>query len=126
MHTGHALAEIRAEVLQVAGDHVIGTRFDRRKQNRDVLYGQPHRRWQRLGARFIDDANTLDEPVQPRALLRCANVPIGFSNRIRRREEHGLSKLPKRERAILRLPRGRDQHVCVEEDPIAHDRGGGV
>ena len=64
--------------------------------------------------------------MQARALVRCANVPICFSNCVRRREELGLDELPKRDQAILRSPGRREQDVRVEEDPVAHDRGGGV
>jgi hypothetical protein len=49
----------------------------------------------------------------------------GLGIRIRRREQGDARKLPEREKAAIRSPSDGDEDVRVEENPLAHARGGG-
>ena len=125
MNAFNDLVEVGAEMFPIAGEEVARSGFDRRHENRDVLVRKTNPRGKVPGTRLIHDLQPLCETMETSPLLRRFDVPISFDDGIRRREQGDARKLPQREKAAIRSPSGGDEDVRVEENPLAHARGGG-
>ena len=125
MNAFNDLVEVGAEMFPIAGEEVTRSGFDRRHENWHVLARKTNPRGKVAGARLIHDLQPLRETMETSPLLGRFDVPISFDDGIRRREQGDARKLPEREKAAIRSPSGGDEDVRVEENPLAHARGGG-
>ena len=122
---GDLLAEIRSEVLPVAGQQMGRSAIDRRQQDRQVLIWQADasRQGEVLG---LDQVHPAQQPGQPAPLRGRLEVPAGLLDRVVRRQELHALQPPEPLDRRSRPPGGGKQDVGVQEDRSTRQAPGGL
>lgn len=121
---GYRATKVLGEMLMVAGEQPIRVRFNRSKQNGNILVRKMNCLRKPGATRFVDNLKTLNQTMQAGASIGCANVPICFSDGIRGRNKDRVREVPKRKQTVIGKPCRGKEDVGVEENSIAQARGG--
>lgn len=92
--------EVLAEMLTIAGEQPIRTRFNRSEQDRDVLFWKTNCRRKSAATRFVDNLKALNQTMQASALIGRANVPICLGDRICGRNKDRVGEIQSASRPL--------------------------